>query len=120
MDERWIVLLYADERGREHVREWLEMLERTAPKEYGVVTHQIDLLEEFGPILSEPHTKQLRGKLRELRAGRWRVTYFMDPLRQIVLLTSFSKVGQRTPVREVARAERAMKDWMGRHKRRSH
>ena len=114
MDQGWTVLFYADERGREPVRDWLQLLERTTPKEYGVVIHQIDLLEEFGPILSEPHTKQLRGKLRELRAGRWRVTYFMDPLRRIVLLTSFSKVGRRAPAREVTRAEKAMKDWQRR------
>lgn len=114
MNGPWTVLFYEDPRGREPVREWLEDLARRAPKEYGTVRHHVDLLEEFGIHLAEPFTRQLGGRLRELRPGPWRVTYFADADRRLILLTSFRKRGRRTDPREVARARRAMDDWMRR------
>ena len=110
-DMPWIVVFYRDARGREPVREWLDELERSRPSEYGRVRHRIDLLEEFGVHLSEPYSKQLEGKLRELRPGPWRITYFADPKRRLVLLTSFRKKGARADPREIARAKRYMDDW---------
>lgn len=47
----WSVLFCADNRGREPVRQWLEGLELTNPKEAGTVRHYIDPLEEFGVFL---------------------------------------------------------------------
>ncbi|HEX9696340.1 MAG TPA: type II toxin-antitoxin system RelE/ParE family toxin [Actinomycetota bacterium] len=113
----WVVLFYADARGREPVREWLDELERSNPRDFGTVRHTIDLLEEFGVHLSEPYSKQLEGKLRELRPGRWRITYFADPQRRFVLLTSFRKARSRTDPREIARAKRFMDDWVRRTKK---
>lgn len=110
------MLFYTDARGREPVRQWLDDLEARNPSEFGTVRHAIDLPEEFGVLLSDPHSKQLEGKLRELRAGPWRVTYFADPERRLVLLTSFRKKGARTDPREIARAKRFMQDWIRRWK----
>jgi phage-related protein len=112
MNGPWTVLLYANDRGREPVREWLEELARRNPSEYGTVRHRIDLLEEFGVFLEEPYTRQLSGKLRELRAGPWRITYFADPRRRLVMLTSFRKTGRRTDPAEIRRALKRMKEWV--------
>ena len=64
----------------------------------------------MGPLLDEPFTKQLDGKLRELRFyldGRpTRVTYWIASGRRIILLTVFVK-NQRRERREVDRAKRA-------------
>lgn len=61
--------------------------------------------------MDEPHTRQLDGKLRELRfflAGRpVRVTYWIASGRRIILLTVFAKT-QRRERAEVDRARRAM------------
>lgn len=61
----------------------------------------VDLLAEQGPLLGEPYTKQLSGKLRELRFhldGRaWR----------IILLTVFPKSRARETA-QVSRADRAL------------
>ena len=46
------------------VRDWLEGL---TGAEFGHVAFSIDLLAERGALLSEPYTKQLDGKSRELR-----------------------------------------------------
>lgn len=71
----------------------------------------IDLLEDEGVLLGEPYTRQLRGKLRELRfyvgRARIRISYFISSDRRIILLTVFNKQAARER-REVARAQEAM------------
>jgi hypothetical protein len=91
------------------VGEWLQGL---SPEDFATVGTYIDLLAEVGPLLDEPHTRQLSGKLRELRfrlSGHpWRITYFMPgPTRRIVMLTVFAKT-QRQERRQIARAVAAM------------
>jgi hypothetical protein len=75
------------------------------------VRFHIDRLADLGPLLDEPHTRQLDRKLRELRfflAGRpTRVSYWIAPGRRIVLLTVFAKT-QRRERQEVRRARTAM------------
>jgi hypothetical protein len=72
----------------------------------------VDLLAERGVLLGEPHTRQLRGKLRELRfhlaREAVRITYWIAPGRRIILLTVFRKQRMRE-TGEIERAERAMK-----------
>ena len=46
------------------VRDWLQGL---SGAEFGHAAFYVDLLAERGVFLSEPYTKQLDGKLRELR-----------------------------------------------------
>jgi Gp49-like protein DUF891 len=81
------------------VREWLLGL---ADEEFG---HE-------GVHLEEPYTRQLRGKLRELRfyLGREqrRISYHIASGRRIVLLTVFRKTKMRETL-EVGRAEEAMR-----------
>lgn len=90
------------------VRDWLEQLPTA---QFAHAAFYIDLLAEQGPLLGEPYTKQLDGKLRELRfhLGRdpVRVTYWIASGRRIILLTVFRKTRMREN-REVERARRAM------------
>ena len=74
---------------------------RLSDAEFGRVEFYIDLLEEKGVHLGEPYTRQLRGKLRELRfyigtAGdAVRVSYYVATGRRIILLTVFKKQRRR-------------------------
>ncbi|WP_262281722.1 type II toxin-antitoxin system RelE/ParE family toxin [Micromonospora sp. MA102] len=90
------------------VRSWLEELPAA---EFARAAFYIDLLADRGPLLSEPHTRQLDGKLRELRFylehGAIRITYWMASERRIILLTVFRKTRMRED-REVERARRAL------------
>lgn len=90
------------------VRHWFG---RLAEKDRARVSFHVDRLAELGPALDEPHTRQLDGKLRELRfyvVGRaTRITYWIAPGRRIILLTVFVKT-QRQEVREIRRARDAM------------
>ena len=92
----------------QEVEAWL----RSLPDElFGQAERYIDLLAERGVHLDEPFTRQLRGKLRELRfhVGRQqtRITYYIATGRRIVLLTVFVKTRRRERL-EVERAWRAM------------
>lgn len=90
------------------VRDWLDQL---PVEQFATVAFYIDLLSEEGPLLGEPYTRQLDGKLRELRfhldRQSVRVTYWIASGRRIVLLTTFVKNRMRE-VREVDRARRAL------------
>ena len=89
------------------VRDWYLTLDDEDQARAGF---HVDRLAEMGPLLDEPFTKQLDGKLRELRfylGGRpTRITYWIAPNRRIILLTVFVKTRQRER-REVERARRA-------------
>lgn len=90
------------------VEQWLDGL---TGDEFGQAEFYIDLLAEKGVGLDEPYTRQLRGKLRELRfyigRDRYRISYYIATGRRIILLTVFRK-SQRRERREVERAWRAM------------
>lgn len=92
----------------DEVVEWLDSLD---DDEFGQAERYVDLLANEGVHLGEPFTRQLRGKLRELRFSldrrRVRITYFIASGRRIVLLTVFLKT-QRQERREIDRAEKAM------------
>lgn len=85
------------------------------------VDFYVELLKQEGPLLGEPYTRQLDGKLRELRFrlhGRpTRLTYWIAPDRRIVLLTAFAKTQQRER-RQVERARRAMQQSMAEQRER--
>ena len=89
------------------VRDWFLTLDEEDRARAGF---HVDRLAEMGPLFDEPFTKQLDGKLRELRfylGGRpTRITYWIAPNRRIILLTVFVKTRQRER-REVDRARRA-------------
>ncbi len=90
------------------VADWLESLPTA---NFATVAFYIDLLADQGPMLSEPYTRQLDGKLRELRfhldRRSLRITYWITSGRRIVLLTVFTKSNRQEP-REILRAKRAL------------
>jgi len=60
------------------VRDWLEQL---STAHFATAAFYVDLLAEQGPLLGEPYTRQLDGKLRELRfhldGAAVRMTYWI-------------------------------------------
>ena len=89
------------------VRDWYLALDEADQARVGF---HVDRLAEMGPLLDEPFTKQLEGKLRELRfylGGRaTRITYWIVSQRRIILITVIVKTKKRER-REVDRARRA-------------
>jgi phage-related protein len=71
-------------------------------------------MEAIGPNLGEPHTKALGEGLFELRLkgaeGIARVFFCALVGRRIVMLHSFIKKSERTPMREIEMAYKRMKE----------
>lgn len=90
------------------VRAWYLALDE---HQQGRVDFHVDRLAQEGPLLDEPHTKQLDGKLRELRfylgSTPTRITYWIAPGRRIILLTVFEKT-KRQERRQIERAKGVM------------
>ncbi|HEY0638251.1 MAG TPA: type II toxin-antitoxin system RelE/ParE family toxin [Pseudonocardiaceae bacterium] len=90
------------------VRDWLEGL---STAHFATAAFYVDLLAAQQPLLGEPYTRQLDGKLRELRfhldGVAVRVTYWIASGRRIVLLTVFRK----SRMRERAEVDRAVRAW---------
>lgn len=88
------------------VRSWLEGLPTGL---FARAAFYVDLLAERGPLLDEPYTKQISGKLRELRfwldRDAMRISYWIATDRRIILLPVFRKSGMRE-VREIERARK--------------
>lgn len=97
------------------VQDWIL---RLSERDYGRVDFYFELLASRGPLLSEPHTKQLAGKLRELRFHLGneaiRVTYWIASGRRIIMLTVFKKSRNREAA-QVMRARRAQWVCQGNH-----
>lgn len=66
--------------------EVLDWLQHLTTAHFVTAAFYIDLLAEQGPLLSEPYTRQLDGKLRELRfhleRQSLRLTYWIAPERR--------------------------------------
>jgi hypothetical protein len=90
------------------VDEWFDSLEQDDQE---TAAFYVDLLAQRGVLLDEPYTRQLCGKLRELRfhlsREAVRISYWIASGRRIILLTVFRKKRMRE-TGEVDRAWRAM------------
>lgn len=113
----WSVEYYRDLQGREQVADFLESLPYEARAK---VFRTIDLLGRYGVLLKEPYTKQIRGKIRELRIrdnkGAIRVLYFTYTGRRFIFLHGFIKKTDKTPEREIEMAEKRMADFINRQR----
>src|SRR5688572_9829874 len=99
---KWQIEFYADDRGHEPVVHFLETLSLEGKAR---VLRLFDLLCNIGVLLKEPYTKQIDGKLRELRTtdrqGEVRVLYFAFTGKTFVLLHGFIKKTEKTPKNEI-------------------
>jgi phage-related protein len=112
----WTVEYYRDIKGREPVADFIDSL---SVGTRAMVFRLIDLLGDYGVLLKEPYTKQIKDKIREIRIkdtqGALRVLYFTFTGRRFILLHSFIKKADKTPEKDIEIAERRMTDFLQRH-----
>jgi len=105
------VKFYADSKGYSQVFDYIESLK---DKERAKVLKYIEFLREHDGVLDEPYSKHIVGKIRELRidfsTSRHRVFYFAFINKNIILLSAFLKKTQKTPIKEIRRAENIYDD----------
>ena len=105
------VKFYQDNKGNIQVIEYIEKLSK---KEKAKILKYIEFLKDKKGYLDEPYSKHIKGKIRELRVdfskNRHRIFYFTFINQTIILLHAFLKNTQRTPFKEIKKAEDNLKD----------
>jgi phage-related protein len=116
------VITYKDRAGRDEVAAYIQELNdkiaanKDARIKYSKILRYIDRLRTYGVAIGEPAVKHIAGtELWELRPLNDRIffAYWKDNI--FVLLSYFVKKSQRTPPREIERAERNLKDFLERY-----
>ncbi len=102
------VRYYRSASGREPVRDYIEGLD--AAERAPLLAMVLHL---FSVGFDGLDVKPLRGKLWEVRVTRHRVFYVAVAGPTVVLLHADKKQGQRAPPRELATAERRMREVLG-------
>jgi len=103
----WTVVRYQRPNGEVPFDEFVEGL---LPKAQARVVRTVELLETFGTDLREPYCKKMAGTdLWELRvktgSNAYRVFYVAWSGRTFFLFNGFAKTTQKTPRRELERAQ---------------
>jgi len=113
--------IYETASGRSEIAEWLEELNakartskvsRTRLKK---IAEYLELLKAYGTQIGEPAVKHLtNSNLWELRPMRDRILFAYWRDNKFILLSHFEKKTQKTPPREIKKAERILADFLER------
>ena len=83
--------------------------------------HKLNLVRLFGYGLTMPHAAPIRGKIWEFRYTwknvYYRMFYFSPEKDLFIMLHLITKKTNKTPVREIAKAEHRMKDYQTRNRK---
>ncbi|OOO00671.1 MAG: addiction module toxin RelE [Epulopiscium sp. Nele67-Bin004] len=103
---------YSTEKGVEPIREFLDSL---TPKLRAKAIRDLEILQEYGNNLREPHSKYIEDGIFELRikfsSDIARIFYFFIVGNKIILTNGFIKKQQKTPKREIERAKTYKKEF---------
>lgn len=109
------ISFYVKENGKIPVIKFLEDLDL---KMRAKALKEIELLEEFGSNLREPHVKYIDKGIYELRVKTGnnisRIFYFFFTKENIILTNGFIKKTQKTPNNEIEKAIEYKKDYVRR------
>ena len=114
---QWAIEYYVSENGKCPVKDFIDDLSPESKAKYIFIA---DLLTDYGLNVREPYVKPIAGtrKLFEMRIkdkqNIQRIFYFAFTGKTLVLLHGFTKKTDKTPSREIAIAEKRMKDLISR------
>lgn len=114
------IRFYKDKNGREPLKEYLQELGNRADKNsrinFNKIRDYIKTLSEYGTRAGEPYVKHIDGEIWELRPLRNRILFFAYDGEQIILLSHFIKKTQKTPKKEIEKAQNLMTEYKERGK----
>lgn len=109
---------YRDRNGAEPVLDYIRELQQKGDKDSRIklnkIQDYIQILSEYGTQAGTPYVKHIAGEIWELRPLRDRILFVAWINGGYVLLHHFVKKTQRTPVREIEKAQKALADLIGR------
>lgn len=108
------ILFYRDRNGNRPVADYIKELAGKTDKSSRIklnkIQDYINALGEYGLQLREPYIKHLDGEIWELRPLRDRIFFVAWHNGSFILLHSFMKKTQKTPIREIEQAKRELAD----------
>lgn len=110
------IIFYRNTKGEQPVLEYMEELSRGNCKDNRIklnkINDYIQALSVYGTEqLTENYVKHLDGDIWELRPLRDRILFAGVVDGKYVLLHQFMKKTQKTPIREIRKAKRELKDF---------
>lgn len=112
-----VIEFYKKENGEEPLKKFLDSL----PKKLREKTLlSISYLHDYGYQLNGLYSKKITDELWELRTKQssdiTRIMYFFFDRDKVILTHGFVKKTNKTPIKEIERAEKYRKDYYRRHK----
>ncbi|MBR0288684.1 MAG: type II toxin-antitoxin system RelE/ParE family toxin [Selenomonadaceae bacterium] len=109
------IVFYVDRKGRSPVRDYTNQLavknDKNNKIKFQRIKRCIDFLTERGTRVGEPVVKHVRGEIWELRPLRDRILFAAWIGDSFVLLHTFQKETQKTPIAEIEKAESELEDF---------
>ena len=114
------ITFYRDKKGNEPVRDYIISLKAKSTKDSLIKLQKIqdylNVLKQNGTRAGMPYVRHLDGDIWELRPLKDRILFFAYNGNDIILLSQFRKMTQKTPQREIKKANKLMKDYLERRK----
>ena len=112
------IRFYKNKRGREPVKDYIVSLMAQKGKDDLVkaikIQDYIKVLKTNGTRAGLPYVKHLDGDIWELRPLKDRILFFTFKGNDIILLSHFRKMTQKTPKGEIRKANKRMKEYIER------
>lgn len=115
------IILYENVHGISPIHHFISELDQKSKRSKDAkiqlkqIMFQLDLLAELGTRCQSEYVKYIRNNIWELRPGDNRILFFSWENNKIVLLHSFRKKTNKTPIGEIKQAEHEIADWINRH-----
>ena len=107
--------IYNDKNGKSEIMEYITYLKQRTDKDskikFAKIVSCIRKLEENGLSLQNDYIKHIVDELWELRPLRDRILFAYVEDNKFVLLSIFMKKTQKTPIREILKAKRLLKEY---------
>lgn len=112
---------YSDKNGKSEIIDYLKELKqkkesKDARIKLAKITAYINKLSQYGLELKEPYVKHIKDEIWELRPLRDRILFASLYNNKFILLSIFIKRTQKTPRREIEKAQRLLEDYKRRSK----
>lgn len=114
---KWRIIYYENSQGKSPIYEFIENL---SVKVQAKIANTLDLFEQYGVAIGQPHVKKLTGyplwELRVLGTNNIRIFYVTKKEQTFLLLHGFIKKKKKTDKREIRVALERLEEYNSRHK----
>ncbi len=115
------VEFYYDKHGKSEIVDYLDSLKvksktsKTDRINREKILAYIGALQKYGTRIGKPYVKRINDEIWELRPLNNRIFFFYWKNNRFVLLHHFIKKTQKTPVKEIIKAQNNLKDFLERN-----